>query len=160
MRPFRLLILTPTALPVVTGNAMTAERWRRSLVGMGLDVRVLERRRPRRGRPEAGNRSLQAGSPPHSQCLSCRRAPSPSCPGALPGAAPACRVPFGNGPEHRSESRSRKREGLQGPEPGRGDRRPERRGKGKAARDRSRVAWTGSISSPSLLSGWAKRHWT
>ena len=41
MRPFRLLILTPTALPVVTGNAMTAERWRRSLVGMGLDVRVL-----------------------------------------------------------------------------------------------------------------------
>lgn len=41
MRPFRLLILTPTALPAVTGNAMTAERWRRSLVGMGLDVRVL-----------------------------------------------------------------------------------------------------------------------
>jgi len=41
MKPFRLLILTPTALPAVTGNAMTAERWRRSLVGMGLDVRVL-----------------------------------------------------------------------------------------------------------------------
>ncbi len=41
MRPFKLLILTPTALPAVTGNAMTAERWRRSLVGMGLDVRVI-----------------------------------------------------------------------------------------------------------------------
>lgn len=41
MSPFRLLILTPTALPSVSGNAMTAERWRRSLVGMGLDVRVL-----------------------------------------------------------------------------------------------------------------------
>jgi len=41
MKPFRLLILTPTALPAVTGNAMTAERWRRSLVGMGLDVRVI-----------------------------------------------------------------------------------------------------------------------
>ena len=41
MKPFRLLILTPSALPTVTGNAMTAERWRRSLVGMGLDVRVL-----------------------------------------------------------------------------------------------------------------------
>jgi len=41
MTPFRLLILTPTALPTVSGNAMTAERWRRSLVGMGLDVRVL-----------------------------------------------------------------------------------------------------------------------
>ena len=41
MKPFRLLILTPTALPAVTGNAMTAERWRRCLVGMGLDVRVL-----------------------------------------------------------------------------------------------------------------------
>ena len=40
MNPFRLLILTPTALPAVTGNAMTAERWRRSLVGMGLDIRV------------------------------------------------------------------------------------------------------------------------
>lgn len=41
MNPFKLLILTPTALPAVTGNAMTAERWRRSLVGMGLDVRVI-----------------------------------------------------------------------------------------------------------------------
>jgi glycosyltransferase involved in cell wall biosynthesis len=42
MKPFRLLILTPSALPTVTGNAMTAERWRRCLVGMGLDVRVLD----------------------------------------------------------------------------------------------------------------------
>ena len=41
MNPFKLLILTPTGLPAVTGNAMTAERWRRSLVGMGLDVRVI-----------------------------------------------------------------------------------------------------------------------
>lgn len=41
MNPFKLLILTPTALPAVTGNAMTTERWRRSLVGMGLDVRVI-----------------------------------------------------------------------------------------------------------------------
>lgn len=41
MSSFRLLILTPTALPTVSGNAMTAERWRRSLVGMGLDVRVI-----------------------------------------------------------------------------------------------------------------------
>lgn len=41
MKPFRLLILTPTALPTVSGNAMTTERWRRSLVGMGLDVQVL-----------------------------------------------------------------------------------------------------------------------
>jgi glycosyltransferase involved in cell wall biosynthesis len=41
LNSFRLLILTPTALPTVSGNAMTAERWRRSLVGMGLDVHVL-----------------------------------------------------------------------------------------------------------------------
>jgi len=41
VNPFKLLILTPTALPAVTGNAMTAERWRRSLVGMGLEVRVI-----------------------------------------------------------------------------------------------------------------------
>ena len=40
MNALKLLILTPTALPAVTGNAMTAERWRRSLVGMGLAVRV------------------------------------------------------------------------------------------------------------------------
>jgi glycosyltransferase involved in cell wall biosynthesis len=41
LNSLRLLILTPTALPTVSGNAMTAERWRRSLVGMGLDVHVL-----------------------------------------------------------------------------------------------------------------------
>ena len=93
--------------------------------------------RPRRGWPEARNRSLQTGSPPPSQCLSCRRAPSPSRPGGLQGAAPACRVPFGNRHEYRIESRSRKREGQQGPEPSRCDHRPERRGKGKAARNRS-----------------------
>ena len=32
--------MTPTALPSITGNAITAERWRRSLVSKGLDVRV------------------------------------------------------------------------------------------------------------------------
>jgi glycosyltransferase involved in cell wall biosynthesis len=37
----RILILTPTALPSVSGNAMTAERWRCSLAAMGEDVRVL-----------------------------------------------------------------------------------------------------------------------
>lgn len=36
----RILILTPTALPTITGNAMTAERWRRSLSGLGLRVEV------------------------------------------------------------------------------------------------------------------------
>jgi glycosyltransferase involved in cell wall biosynthesis len=37
----RVLILTPTVLPSVTGNAITAERWRRSLVSKGLAVKVL-----------------------------------------------------------------------------------------------------------------------
>lgn len=37
----RVVILTPTAFPNVTGNAITAERWRRSLVSMGLAVKVL-----------------------------------------------------------------------------------------------------------------------
>ncbi|MCX5834360.1 MAG: glycosyltransferase family 4 protein [Deltaproteobacteria bacterium] len=37
----RVLILTPTALPSVTGNAITAERWRRLLVSKGLYVKVL-----------------------------------------------------------------------------------------------------------------------
>jgi glycosyltransferase involved in cell wall biosynthesis len=37
----RVLIMTPTALPSVTGNAITAERWRRSLISKGLDVKVL-----------------------------------------------------------------------------------------------------------------------
>jgi glycosyltransferase involved in cell wall biosynthesis len=36
----RILILTPTAFPSTTGNASTAERWRRSLVKEGHDVRV------------------------------------------------------------------------------------------------------------------------
>ncbi len=36
----RILILTPTALPSVTGNAVTAERWRRCLEGRGLAVQV------------------------------------------------------------------------------------------------------------------------
>lgn len=38
----RILILTPTALPSLTGNAITAERWRRSLIRLGLDVKVIE----------------------------------------------------------------------------------------------------------------------
>jgi len=37
----RVLILTPTVLPSVTGNAITAERWRRSLVSKGISVKVL-----------------------------------------------------------------------------------------------------------------------
>jgi L-malate glycosyltransferase len=38
---FRVLILTPTVLPQATGNAMTAERWRRLLVARGASVKVL-----------------------------------------------------------------------------------------------------------------------
>ena len=42
MNPFlRILIMTPTAFPSTTGNAMTVERWRRSLVKQGHAVRVL-----------------------------------------------------------------------------------------------------------------------
>jgi len=39
--PLRVLLLTPTALPRMTGNAITAERWRRLLTERGLLVRVL-----------------------------------------------------------------------------------------------------------------------
>ncbi len=39
----RIMILTPTALPAITGNAMTVERWRRSLVSKeGCQVSVVE----------------------------------------------------------------------------------------------------------------------
>jgi glycosyltransferase involved in cell wall biosynthesis len=44
MSGLRVLILTPTALPTVTGNAMTAERWRRGLIKEGCDVEVLTTR--------------------------------------------------------------------------------------------------------------------
>jgi glycosyltransferase involved in cell wall biosynthesis len=37
----RVLILTPTALPSVSGNATTAERWRRALLGQGATARIL-----------------------------------------------------------------------------------------------------------------------
>jgi glycosyltransferase involved in cell wall biosynthesis len=37
----RVLILSPTAFPRVSGNAVTAERWRRHLHIMGVDARVL-----------------------------------------------------------------------------------------------------------------------
>jgi len=37
----RILIAAPTAFPTLTGNAITAERWRRSLIKLGLDVRVV-----------------------------------------------------------------------------------------------------------------------
>ncbi len=37
----RVLILTPTAFPAITGNAMTVERWRFSLVEKGIRVEVL-----------------------------------------------------------------------------------------------------------------------
>jgi len=40
-RFLRILILTPTAFPYTTGNASTTERWRRSLVKQGHDVKVL-----------------------------------------------------------------------------------------------------------------------
>jgi len=33
MKPPRILMLTPSALPVITGNAMTVERWRRAAAG-------------------------------------------------------------------------------------------------------------------------------
>jgi glycosyltransferase involved in cell wall biosynthesis len=39
--PLRILILTPAALPSVTGNAMTAERWRKALSRMGYSVMTL-----------------------------------------------------------------------------------------------------------------------
>lgn len=38
----RVIILTPTALPHVTGNAITSERWRRSLSQEGIVVEVIE----------------------------------------------------------------------------------------------------------------------
>jgi glycosyltransferase involved in cell wall biosynthesis len=37
----RILILTPTALPCITGNAVTAERWLRSLGNLGQEVKVV-----------------------------------------------------------------------------------------------------------------------
>ncbi len=44
MSPLRVLILTPTALPAITGNAMTAERWRQGLLREGCQVEVLTTR--------------------------------------------------------------------------------------------------------------------
>ena len=38
----RVLILTPTAFPGISGNAITAERWRRALTKKGIAVKVLE----------------------------------------------------------------------------------------------------------------------
>jgi glycosyltransferase involved in cell wall biosynthesis len=40
----RILILSPSILPSVTGNALTAERWRRALEGKGWTVQVLATR--------------------------------------------------------------------------------------------------------------------
>jgi len=40
----RVLILTPTALPEISGNAMTAERWRRGLREAGWEVLVQQTR--------------------------------------------------------------------------------------------------------------------
>lgn len=37
----RILILTPSAFPSISGNAITAERWRRALTQKGMDVDVL-----------------------------------------------------------------------------------------------------------------------
>jgi glycosyltransferase involved in cell wall biosynthesis len=44
MSQLRVLILTPTALPTITGNAMTAERWRQGLIREGCQVEVLTTR--------------------------------------------------------------------------------------------------------------------
>lgn len=44
MSQLRILILTPTALPMITGNAMTAERWRWGLIREGCEVEVLTTR--------------------------------------------------------------------------------------------------------------------
>jgi len=41
MPGLRILILTPTSLPSISGNAMTAERWRRSLTQMGYAVKTV-----------------------------------------------------------------------------------------------------------------------
>lgn len=40
-RHLRLLILVPTSLPRISGNAITGERWRKALTDKGVDVRVL-----------------------------------------------------------------------------------------------------------------------
>jgi len=40
-RNLRTLILTPTTLPAISGNAISAERWRQSLVKKGLSVNVI-----------------------------------------------------------------------------------------------------------------------
>jgi len=40
-RNLRILILTPTTLPDISGNAISAERWRQSLVKKGLSVNVI-----------------------------------------------------------------------------------------------------------------------
>lgn len=40
-RKLRVLILVPSTLPRISGNAITAERWRHALTGKGLDVQVL-----------------------------------------------------------------------------------------------------------------------
>ena len=45
MKPdHRILILSPSVLPSVTGNAITAERWRRGLEEKGFAVHVLASR--------------------------------------------------------------------------------------------------------------------
>jgi glycosyltransferase involved in cell wall biosynthesis len=43
-RPARILILSPTVLPSVTGNSITTERWRQSLEKKGYVVRILATR--------------------------------------------------------------------------------------------------------------------
>ncbi len=53
VRSMRILIISPTAAPRVSGNAHTAERWRRHLSLLGLDVSVLEAR-------ELGSRGVRA----------------------------------------------------------------------------------------------------
>lgn len=40
-RNLRVLVLTPTTLPDISGNAISAERWRQSLTNRGLEVHVV-----------------------------------------------------------------------------------------------------------------------
>ena len=63
-----ILILTPTTLPSITGNAITAERWRRSLQGKGIGVTVM-------GHPEPQCRRL----PEQAETHQTRFNPCPSC---------------------------------------------------------------------------------
>lgn len=71
----RLLLLTPTAAPAATGNAVTVERWRRGLEARGVRVQVVV---TTDGRDPTAATSLRsagdAGSPVQGPALDDRRA--------------------------------------------------------------------------------------